>query len=99
MRSCETPSPGLSSLNQMNEIDFVKVIEELQTIQQHILNKNDKDADSIIVLGELAKAEKACKNNDKSELFKSLKIAGEKALDFANCVSANVVAELIKNVL
>jgi hypothetical protein len=94
---------GVNIFNQASErltdkINMSQLIDELSKLRQ-AMSDQAKETDHYIAMGEVAKAEKAAKDNDLSKVFEYLKYAGEWALDVATQISIPVTIDVIKQAM
>jgi uncharacterized protein YjbI with pentapeptide repeats len=81
--------------NNENTIDFLKLADELSVLRQ-AMSQQAMEKEQHLAVGEVAKAEQAAIEKDKSKVLKHLKSAGGWALDVAKKVSVSIASEAIK---
>lgn len=79
-----------------SQIDFSELLSQLEKIRKYMKENNCSDEDSDIVLGDVTRATKAIKNNDKSTAIRILKEAGSKLYDIAKSIGCSLVVTLLK---
>jgi len=62
---------------------------------EYLKTKKELSPDDTISLAEVAKAEKACQDADKTKVLQNLKSVGKWALDFSTSIGANVLSGLL----
>ena len=97
------PGSGMNArINQHyndSTIDTDKLLAELDMLRMHLKGDNSSDEDIDIMLGDVSRASKAIKDNDKQTAVQILKSAGSKLYDIAKTIGCALVASIIKSQL
>jgi hypothetical protein len=81
------------------KMDSEAVLAQLQRLREEMAKLSAKDINTVISAGNIAEAEKALKSGATKSAMDHLKKAGHVALKFAEEISVNLVAEILKELL
>jgi hypothetical protein len=89
------------TFNQMGSqieksVDLTQLANELSQLRQEMMKAAKDDAEHIIAIGDVAKAEQAAKAKDSAKVAESLKSAGQWTLDIASKIAIPVAIEALK---
>lgn len=78
-----------------SKIDFSKLKIELEELRKHLKDAKSDEEDADIMRGDVAKAAKALKADDKNEALQILKSAGNTLLEIAQSIGCSIIANII----
>lgn len=87
-----------SIINNNLDIDYPALAQELDRIKNYLKNSNSDDENDILI-GDVARATKAIKENRKQEVLSILKNAGKKLYDIAKSIGCTIIAKILINEL
>lgn len=81
------------------QFDSSQLLSELEMLKSYLKKDNSGDEEIDIMLGDVSKAAKAVRENNKQNAVQILKAAGNKLYDIAKTIGCSLIAEIIKNEL
>lgn len=80
-----------------SQFDSSKLLSELEILRNYLKEDNSGDENIDIMLGDVTKAGKAVKNNNKAAAIQILKSAGRELYDIAKTIGCSLIATIINN--
>ena len=82
--------------NNALDIDYQVLTQELDRIKNH-LKSSDGNDETDILIGDIARATIAIKENRKQDVISILKSAGQKLYDIAKSIGCTIIAKMLTN--